>query len=380
MTLLPPQHRPAFRRRSLALGLLPLAALATRPAGAQLPPEQLAVLRHGINITNWFRFPYRQDPDWLRGYMPDSTMAGLRAAGFTFVRLCIQPQLLLRPGGRLDPTLLGVVLDAVRRLQRAGLAVIVDAHPELWNTEEKPADRDGLLAFWRGMAAALRPFDRRITFAEIMNEPVFRDPANWARLQEQVLGVIRASLPETTVIATGVDWGSVDGLEKLAPLRDRRILYSVHTYEPQILTTQAAFEQGLDRDALKRLPFPVRDVAACKATVADASNARTRDLGEWYCSERWDAAKLRAHLARAAAWGRQHDAPVAVLEWGISVATNRPARLAYIAAFREAAEQLGLGWAIWGYGDIMGFPAQAGARTAALDPEVLAALGLRAPR
>ena len=69
-----------------------------------------------------------------------------------------------------------------------------------------------------------------------------------------------------------------------------------------------------------------------------------------------------------------------MLEFGAGTNVNTPARLAYLRAFRQAAEQEGMGWAIWGYGDIMGFPAEAGARSAMLDPEVLAAFGLRGPR
>ena len=210
-------------------GIVLWILLSIGPAMAQVPQEQLEVLRRGINITNWFRFPYRRDPAWLRAYMPDSAMADLRRAGFTFVRLAIQPQVLLRTDGRLDPALQAVVLDAVRRLQQAGLGVIVDAHPDTWNVEEHEADRQGLINFWREMAPALRSLDRRLTFTEVMNEPVFRDHAAWARLQEQVLGIIRSALPDTTVIVTGADWGSIDGLLRLPPLHDRRVVYSVHT-------------------------------------------------------------------------------------------------------------------------------------------------------
>jgi endoglucanase len=372
----------AGRRRMgarLLAGALGLALGPTAAAGsttAQLPPEQRVVLRRGLNITNWFRFPASAEPTRLRGYLPDAAMAEIRAAGFTFVRLCIQPQVLLRPDGSLDPARLAVLLEAVERLQRTGLGVIVDAHPESWYPEDHPEHRQALFDFWRGMAPALRRFDPSRTFIEVLNEPIFRNHAIWAALQLEVLAAIRTVLPLHTVILTGADWGSLEGLQQLRPVRDTRVIYSVHDYTPGILAGLGSFEQGIDADALARLPFPVTNAAACRAAVAGSSHVHTREVGEYYCGEGWNAARLRERLSTAAAWGRKHGAPVMILEFGAHARLNQPARLAYFRAFGDAAEREGLGWALWGYGDIMGFPARPGPLPAQLDPAVLRALGV----
>jgi aryl-phospho-beta-D-glucosidase BglC (GH1 family) len=375
-----PGRRALIRGAGAALagmGAWPL--LPAAPASAAVPTEHLAVLRRGINVTNWFRFPADASPERLRAYLPDAVMAELRAVGFTFVRLCIQPQVLLREGGRLDPVLLGVVLDSVRRLQRAGLGVIVDAHPETWRFERNPSHRQGLLDFWRQMAPALRSFDPRITFPEVMNEPV-EDHAFWARLQDEALAIIRKSLPESTVILTGADWGSLNGLTRLKPVRDRRIIYSFHDYDPKMVTTLAFWETDPDKAMLARLPFPVRDAASCNAVATETTHARSRAIAEAYCAERWDAGRIEATMARAAAWGRQHGVPVAALEFGAHAQLNEEARIAYFIAFREAADRHGIPWALWGYGDIMGFPMRRGTGRAPLTPAVLHALGLQDTR
>ena len=54
-------------------------------------------------------------------------------------------------------------------------------------------------------------------------------------------------------------------------------------------------------------------------------------------------------------------------------------RLAWIRAMREALEREGMGWALWGYDDSMGFGLRPGPG-ARLDPDLLAALGLHAGR
>ena len=106
------------------------------PAHAIPPPERTAVLRRGINITGWFRFPASQDPAALRAWLSDAAMADLKRAGFTFVRLAVDPAVIERSAMR------QLFLDQVRRLQRHGLAVIVSPHPTAGaSTRTRPTAR-----------------------------------------------------------------------------------------------------------------------------------------------------------------------------------------------------------------------------------------------
>jgi endoglucanase len=64
---------------------------------------------------------------------------------------------------------------------------------------------------------------------------------------------------------------------------------------------------------------------------------------------------VAARIGAAASWGRRHGVPVVMGEFGASVALNAPARLGWLAAVRRACEANGIGWALWGYDDVMGF-------------------------
>jgi len=355
----------------LLLGILVL--LAAAPLGrAEPPPERLAALARGVNLTNWFRFPSRADDEGLRTYLDDAAIAALRRAGFSFVRLAVQPELLEAAPGRLR-----LLVQATARLQHAGLAVVLEAHPTTWHLEQSSADRDRLLAFWRRVAPALRPLDPRLTFPEILNEPVFaEEPQAWAALQDAALATVRTALPDATLVLTGAGWGGVDGLTALRPVADPNVIYSFHFYEPQELTALAAYRPGLDRAALARLPFPT-DATGCREAADSAADATTRGLISFVCAMHWDAARVGARVEQAAAWGRAHQAAVLLGEFGASRALNAPARLAWLAAVRLACQQRGIGWALWGYDDVMGFgidprtPARA-----TMDRATLAALGL----
>jgi endoglucanase len=331
------------------------AGAATAPAG----------LNRGINITAWFRFPASRDPAVLGRYMSDQALADLRGAGFDFVRLAVDPDGVDAP----------VLVTAIRRIQRQGLTVVVSPHPHDWHLEIEPAR---LGEFWRRLAPVLRALDPVRTVPEVVNEPVFPgDASGWAGLQHAVLADIRLVLPDLTVVLTGADWGSIAGLLALTPEDDANVVYSFHFYDPSELTSLAAYRPDLDRAALAGLPFPVADQARCVDVAQGSADAPTRDLMRYYCALGWDAAQVTDAIGRAAAWGRLHHVRVLAGEFGASAALNPAARLGWLRVVRQACEAADIGWALWGYDDVMGLAVgrPPGPRPM-LDRTVLAALGM----
>jgi endoglucanase len=346
-----------WRMLGLALALLLLPA-------AGHPPD---ALRRGVNITNWFRFPPSRTPEALRHYLDDAGLARLKHAGFSFIRLPVQPDLLSASDA---------LADAIGRAQRQGLATMVALFAPDWQLETNAADRAKLLATWRSLALLLRRFNPAKTYPEVLNEPVFaRDEADWAELQHRALLTIRAILPQNTIVLTGADWGSVTGLLALAPESDSNVVYSFHFYEPAELTALGAYRTGLDTSAMARLPFPVED-QQCNTAATSTGDASTADLIRFYCQQGWDVARVTSRIAAAGHWSRLHHVSVIAGEFGASQRLNPAARYAWLSAVRSACEHEGLGWALWGYDDTMGFGMRLPHDRRPLDTVMLRALGL----
>ena len=335
--------------------LILLLCLLSGPAFGQ--PE----LSRGINVTGWFRFPVSRDPTVLAHYISDQALADLRAAGFDFIRLAVDPELL-------DTNAL---LLAIRRIQRQGLTVIVSPHPQDWRLES--TDSAKLLRFWHIVAPALRTLDPARTVPEVVNEPVFlNDPAGWGRLQHQVLTVIRAALPQSMIVLTGQDWGSIAGLLAQVPEDDPNVIYSFHFYDPADLTSLAAYRSDVDHGALAALPFPAG--GGCDVPATDRP---TRDLIRYHCASNWNAAHVAGEIERAAGWAQRHHVRLLAGEFGATTRLNRPARLAWLQTVRQDLEKKGISWTLWGYDDIMGFAVSRPIPPRPeLDAGVLAALGM----
>ncbi|HEX4171344.1 MAG TPA: cellulase family glycosylhydrolase [Acetobacteraceae bacterium] len=345
----------------LAAALISMGLLAA----ADEPP---APLRRGINITHWFRYPPSRDPAALRNYVSDKVLEDLRRVGFTFIRLPVQPDLLASPAA---------LVDAIARVQRHGLAVMVALFADGWHLESDSGDRAKLIATWRALAVALRPLDPRLTFPEVLNEPVFPDdPGSWALLQQQVVRAIRAKLPRDTIVLTGANWSSVAGLLSLSPEPDPQVIYSFHFYEPPELTSLGAYRPGLDMAAMAKLPFPARDEAGWAGVAETTADRPTAELIRFYCAQHWDRDAVAAHIGVAGAWARKNHVAVIAGEFGASERLNPMARMQWLRTVRTACEEQGFGWALWGYDDSMGLGMTSPAHRDGISPEIGSALGL----
>jgi endoglucanase len=361
-----------FIRAAAACVAASLLIASAGTGSAMPPPDRLAVLARGVNLTNWFRFPARTDAAAIQAYLSDAAIDGLRRAGFTFVRLAVQPEYL-----QADPSRRALLVAQVARLQRHGLGVVIAVHPATWHLETSAADRAALLALWKGLAPALATLAPDLTFPEPLNEPVFAgDAVAWEQLQQTLLAAIRAALPRSTVVLTGNDWGSIAGLLALHPSADPNVVYSFHFYDPVELTSLVAWRPGLDTEALSRLPFPVTDPLACATTVGRTDPA-TQDVARFYCTLRWSAASIDKRIGEAAAWADRAHVALLAGEFGATDRLNGPARLAWLQAVRSACEKQRIDWALWGYDDAMGFGVRRPPPAIpVLDEGVLRALGL----
>ena len=314
-------------------------------------------LRHGINLSHWFSQvfdPKGYTKEHFDSYDTAQDIALIKAMGFDHVRFTLNCDPMFRRGqaDRIPAEYLAMVDSAVKMILDQNLNVIIDIHPES-DFKQKLVSDDSFVEqfedYWRALAKHFSSLDPEKVFFEILNEPEFKDRYRWMGVQARLARAIREGAPNHTIIAAGANWSSSNELLALEPLHDANIIYNFHFYDPHIFTHQGATWSTNFQHYLTNLPYPStpENVAAAHAQIPDPIN---QQAVERYGLDRWNAARIDAEIAEAAAWAKRWNVPLTCNEFGVYRGTSNPAdRAAWLHDVRTALEKYNIGWTMWDY-------------------------------
>jgi len=343
-------------------------------------------LRHGINLSHWFSQvfdPKGYTKEHFDAYDTAQDIALIKAMGFDHVRFTLNCEPMFRRGqsDRIPAEYLAMVDAAVKMILDQNLNVIIDIHPES-DFKQKLSSDDSFVEqfedYWRALAKHYSSLDPEKVFFEILNEPEFKDRYRWMGVQARLARAIREGAPNHTIIVAGANWSSSNELLALEPLHDSNTIYNFHFYDPHIFTHQGATWSTNFQHYLMNLPYPStpENVAAAHAQVPDPINQQSV---ERYGLDRWNAARVDAEIAEAAAWAKRWNVPLTCNEFGVYRGTSNPTdRAAWIHDVRTALEKYNIGWTMWDYaGGFAVVTRKDGVTTP--DPITLKSLGLTVP-
>jgi hypothetical protein len=376
------------RRSVLGSVALLLAMTVCAAAQDEMAFARARHLRRGINLSMW----YAQDGQLygadggaakLAHYIDASDFKLVYGLGFDHVRLSIDPVPLIadKETGALRPEAMARLDETVKQITATGLVVVLDIHPEMAYVKATETTVEGtqqFFAFWKSFAHHYAGTNPEQVYFEVMNEPHEVDPYRWAGEQARAVAVIRAEVPQHTIIATGEGWGGIDGLLELEPVRDDNVIYSFHDYEPMEFTHQGATWSSKELEPLRAVPYPStpENVAPLLPALGDTS---ARDWLADYGRKRWDAARMAARIHQAVAWAKDRHVPLWCGEFGVFMAYAPPAdRVRWLTDMRTTLEADGIGWNMWDYRGGFGLVTKKDG-TAVVDPGVAAALGVKVP-
>lgn len=314
-----------------AFGLAAGAALAQGawqawggpPAAAPVASQAYFPVSRCINMGNALEAPV--EGTW--GYaFRQQDFARVRNAGFDTVRIPIKwsAHAAASPPYRIDPAFFARTDQIMTWAVSAGLNVIINVHhyDELYTDPDRHEPR--LDALWAQIAGRYRNAPPGVMF-EVINEPreAFSGPRVNAA-QARAVSIIRQTNPTRTVILTGDQWGSLEGMDNLQLPRDPFVVATVHYYGPYEFTHQGA-------EWLPNPPPPGRN---------------------WPLPG--EIAQLNRDMDSVARWQNRLGVPVLLGEYGVDAAVPDRLRAAWTRDVTAALDARGIAWCYFNFSG--GFP------------------------
>jgi aryl-phospho-beta-D-glucosidase BglC (GH1 family) len=367
------------RRFLSTLGVLLIVAaplMAASQNGGGVPKTLLTKFKRGVNITRWFCYLANQnDGQHFANYLVRDDIAEFKKLHVSWIRLCVSPEAIYEEGQPKANNL--PLLDAaIKKLEAAGLAVVLDLHDNGQMKLDTPGhDNSGFLTFWKSMARHYAGKQETSTVFELLNEPQFlKNPEVWNSLQAETTAAIREIDPKRTIMVSGNGWSGIENLNSLKPLPQSNLLYTFHCYDPFYFTHQGASWVGDPPQGLKSMPFP-----SSPDNITDAlknSSPSDADAIKSFGNSRFDAAYLKARIAKGMEFESKYHVPVILGEFGAYPPVSPvESRGRWFAAMNAAITSLNVPNALWGYDDALGLGRQLlSNNTLKLDPVTLRSL------
>jgi endoglucanase len=276
-------------------------------------------LGRGINFGNALEAP--NEGQWGVTLKPEYFQA-IKAVGFDSVRLPTKwsSHVAIEPPYTLDAKFADRVAWAVDQATANRLNIILNVqhYEELDSHPEDHAQR--MVGIWENLAERYRDRPDSVYF-ELYNEPHDKlTEAKWNELVPRLLHVVRKTNPTRPVIIGPGQWNAVRALNRLElPSHDRNIIVTIHCYDPFHFTHQgASWAKGSEQ---------------WKGTKWTGTQAEQ------------DA--LRKTLTQAAEWGKKHNRPIFLGEFGAYQEADLDSRIRWTRFVAREAENLGMSWAYW---------------------------------
>ena len=285
-------------------------------------------LGRGISLGNTFDAP--KEGYWGVTY-DEALLDRIKEAGFQTLRLPVRWTTRAKANApyTIDPKFIQRIASVVDAAHKRDLRVVMNMHHyRQLNGEDldeaEPAIADDIvderyLAIWQQIAKHFNSYPDTLLF-EPMNEPHKRLNADkWNRLFELVRLVIRAQNPQRYIVVGPSQWSNAAALPSLnINAQDRRLIVTIHTYDPFEFTHQGAGWTKLKNSNL--------GVTCCTTAQVES---------------------ITKPLVLAKQWSVNHRRPIWVGEWGSFDKAAMDSRVQYTRAARSAIEAQGFTWSYW---------------------------------
>jgi endoglucanase len=337
--------------------------------------------RRGFNFSRWFEF--RRVQDIPADKYGKGDFEKVKALGVDHIRLPMRSNDFTggRPDWKLDPLYLKYLDRALEWAEETELFLLLDNHTfnnKIPDGEDEHLE-EALCRVWAQLAEHCGNRSSLIMY-EIFNEPHGISDEKWGAIQGKVIGTIREIDAKHTIVVGGTNYNSIGSLEGIPEYPDGNLIYTFHYYDPHVFTHQGNSWDSIPLTSLGALPFPY-DAGRMPGLPADLRGTRYEEIFASYAAlSSYEA--MEARIAEVVSFANRRRVPVFCGEFGAYMKTAlHEDRVRWHHRVMGIFNSMEIPWTIWEWDSAFGvFKTSGGGEIPGdLDPEIIAALGLRLP-
>lgn len=275
-------------------------------------------LGRGINLGNALEAP--KEGEW-GVTLKEDYFRKIKEAGFDSVRLPVKWSNHAQKDASytIEPKFFERVDWAIEQALENKLNIVVNVHHYSEMDTHPDEHLPRLIAFWEQIGERYKDQPVSVYF-ELLNEPHDKlVDQKWNEAAARLLATVRKTNPTRPVIIGPPFWNGIWALDKLKLPEDQNLIVTVHYYDPFKFTHQgASWAEGSDK---------------WKGT-------------KWTGSPEEQAA-VRKSFDQAAAWGKKHNKPIYLGEFGAYSQADIDSRVRWTKFITDEAEKRGFSWAYW---------------------------------
>lgn len=286
------------------------------------PPD----LSKCINIGNCLEAP--KDESWDVP-MDISYFSIIKQAGFHAVRLPIRFSDYVDTNSSnytLNEEFMKKIDSYIDEAISQDLTIILDFHHFLEIMEEPSKYKDCFISIWTQLATRYKDYPDTLVF-ELLNEPQNNLNSDiWNKLLGQAVSAIRKIDKTHYLIIGGADYNSIDGLSSLILPDDKKLIATIHYYEPYEVTFQ------------NNIYLP--EYAQYKDVVWEGTSEEIQ--------------YMKSRLTTAKNWAEQNNISLFIGEFGVNQNAPRQTRINWTRSLVKEADSLGINYSYWEFASIFG--------------------------
>ncbi len=202
---------------------------------------------------------------------------------------------------------------------------------------------------WQEFARRFRHYGSNVVF-ELLNEIVEPDSSRWNKLSKRAVEAIREIDGDRVIIIGGNQYNCVDTLQELEEIKDDKLVYTFHFYEPHLFTHQGATWEKEMKELDFVVPYPSGEDIYQKY-LQKSESFRMR----YEYEKLMDIEYIRRRLKPALEFREQRKVTLYCGEYGVIDYAPMDSNLNWHRDLCELLMEYGIGRAVWTY-KLMNFP------------------------